>query len=357
MIEPPVQHLHPGRASARHPLAGVDAALCVDNVTKTYYPLSSLLNPFRRRNGTQALQEVSFVVREGETLGLLGPNGAGKTTLLKIVSTLIYPTSGKVLLFGQDVYADPTKFRGALGLVTCDERSFYWRLSGGENLAFFAALYGLPKRVAGQRIGSLLEALDLSQAMHRPYRDYSSGMKQKLAIARGLLGEPRVVLYDEPTRSLDPLSTQHIRRWIRERRNTNPRQVHVIATNSLAEAEQLCDRMIVVNRGRLVAQGTAEAIRARWQRAAGNLEAITYRGPAPRSLFPEAEFPAVQIEPLREPRRDHLIRLQGGEDGVLLSRVLGRILTAGGVIVSCETEKVSFDSVFCDLIERSNQGD
>ena len=147
-----------------------------------------------------ALERVSFAIEEGETVALLGPNGAGKTTLLKIIATLLYVSSGRVLIHGHDVTGDPLRARRLIGLVTSDERSFYWRLTGRQNLAFFAALYRLPARTLADRVADLLDVTGLTEAADRSFHTYSSGMKQRLAIARGFLADPRIVMYDEPTR-------------------------------------------------------------------------------------------------------------------------------------------------------------
>jgi ABC-2 type transport system ATP-binding protein len=211
-----------------------------------------------------ALREVSLTVREGEMVGLLGPNGAGKTTLLKSVAGLLEVTSGTIKVHGLDLNANPVAVRRMMGLVTCDERSFYWRLSGRRNLRFFGALYRVPEKVLNNRIDLLLEKLDLSTAADRPYHTYSTGMRQKLAIARGLLAEPRLVLYDEPTRSLDPLSAQNIRNWIKASRQVFPNTTHLIATNQLHEAEQLCDRVVIVNQGKVIADGAIDRIREKF---------------------------------------------------------------------------------------------
>lgn len=326
--------------------------LLVERVCKRYPRRSWLpLRAGREEAAPWALRDVSFAIHEGETVGLLGPNGAGKTTLLKIVSTLLYPTSGHVQLYGHDVLANPVRARGMMGMVTCEERSFYWRLSGRQNLHFFAALYGLPKRQAAERISTLLSRLDLAVAGERPYYTYSSGMKQKLAIARGLLSSPRLVLYDEPTRSLDPASTQNVRRWMVENRTAAPRQMHLIATNRLDEAEQLCDRVLIINRGTLIAHGTIQDIRTRWRTRDYDIHRISYRGFQPNGAFHQtSESGLIDIE--EEPPGPHgsTLRLRTQKGSSALSRVLAKILEAGGTIVRCDAEEPRFDEVFCALL-------
>jgi len=325
-------------------------ALEVEHVTKEYTPFAL---PFLKRGvaaSKLALRDISIQVRQGETLGLLGQNGAGKTTLLKIITTLVYPTTGHVRLFGEDVYKHQTNARGQMGLVTCDERSFYWRLSGRQNLAFFGKLYGLSDREIPERTNLLLETLGLTDAADRAYQQYSSGMKQKLAIARGLMANPRLVFYDEPTRSLDPISTQNIRSWILENRARNPEQTHVIATNQLSEAEELCDRVVIISRGRIAAQGTIEEIRKLYPAQDVESHRVTFRGPWPAGLAEDPASGLLEVERDAEEGGFEALLARTTRDSAGLSVVLRAILEAGGEILRCDSEKISFDEVFRSLV-------
>lgn len=341
------------RAGAESDTAGASGppALSIEQVWKVY-PQRSLLRRASKQENRPALRDVSFAVRQGEMVGLLGPNGAGKTTLLKIISTLLYPSSGRVRIYGHDIFRDSLAIRGMMGLVTCDERSFYWRLTGRQNLSFFATLYGLSRKETAVRMEELFETLGLTEAADRSYDGYSSGMKQKLAIARGLLTRPRIVLYDEPTRSLDPLSAYNIRRWILEDRARSPRQTHLIATNQLREAEQLCDRVLIINRGAVIAQGTIPQIREMWQKGDYGIHRVTCRGFAPsRPLRPAPETGLLDIEAENgaEPGTVTLrLRIRNGSEG--LSLALAAILESGGKVIECKSEQVPFDEVFCSLV-------
>jgi ABC-2 type transport system ATP-binding protein len=305
---------------------------------------------------TRALNDISFRVRPGETLGLLGPNGAGKTTMLKILTGLLYPTSGRVRIDGRDMQLERRMVRGLMGLVTCDERSFYWRLSGRRNLRFFALLYGLPREIVEDRIAELLEALGLTYAADRPYSGYSSGMKQKLAIARGLLSNPRILLYDEPTRSLDPVSAMTIRRWIAERREKNPEQTHVLATNLLDEAEMLCDRVVIINRGRIAAQGPIREIQERFNEREYEDHTITYRGGSGTEwLTPDSEHGLLEVAFEDSTSRGDVVRIRTIRNSDAFSRVLGRLLEEGATIVECSRTEAAFDEVFCSLVLSDNR--
>jgi len=329
---------------------GALPAVLAERVCKVY----GGYRPFAGRSQAPvryALRDVSFSLSQGETLGLLGPNGAGKTTLLKIIATLLFPTSGSVFVHGREVSKDSVEARRQMGLVTSDERSFYWRLTGRQNLSFFAALYGIPQRRAAQTTATLLEVLGLTAAADRPFLEYSSGMKQKLAIARGLLNEPRIVLYDEPTRSLDPVSAQQIRRWIQETHLRGRRQTHLLATNQLQEAEQLCDRVIIINQGSVIALGTIKQIRDDWRKHDYAVHRITCRDfHLDGSLRPAPDLGLLDISP--EPGAPDILtlRLRTLKESEALHHVLARILEQGGKILECDSEEVSFDDIFCALV-------
>lgn len=323
-------------------------AILAENVSKSYGGFRLLRSKIPLK---YALREVSFSLYPGETLGLLGPNGAGKTTLLKIIATLLSPTTGRVLLSGHDVATDSIAARRNLGLVTSDERSFYWRLTGRQNLMFFAALYEIPKALAEKRIEVLLDVLGLSHAADERFLGYSSGMKQKLAIARGLMNKPNVVLYDEPTRALDPLSAQGIRRWIQDNQSRSPEQAHLLATNQLYEAEQLCHRVMIINRGTIIALGTIDQIREDWRRYDFAIHHITCKGPMGRAmLHPMPEIGLLDVTIESTERDVTAVKVRTLKDSEALHLILADIIEAGGKIVGCESEETSFDDIFCALV-------
>jgi len=203
---------------------------------------------------------VSLEIRRGEFFGVLGPNGAGKTTLFKILATLIVPEGGTVEVDGIDALASAGAVRRLLTPVIADERSLNWRLTAAENLALYAALYGVPRAERLAASERLLQTVGLTEAGDRMVGTYSSGMKQRLLIARALLSRPSVLLLDEPTRSLDPVSARDFRRFLREEVAGRQGCTVVLATHDTDEALELCDRLAVLHRGRLVAQGTAREL-------------------------------------------------------------------------------------------------
>jgi len=220
---------------------------------------ATLRHPLRGSR-VEVLRGVSLEVRRGEFFGLLGPNGAGKTTLFKVLATLVQPDAGWVEVAGVDALQSPGAVRSLLTPVIADERSLNWRLTGAENLLLFAALYGVPARDREAAAWRLLDTIGLAEAAKRMVGTYSSGMKQRLLIARALLSRPTVLLLDEPTRSLDPVSARDFRKFLREEIAGRQGCTVMLATHDADEALELCDRLAVLHRGRLVAQGTAREL-------------------------------------------------------------------------------------------------
>ncbi|HEU5208837.1 MAG TPA: ABC transporter ATP-binding protein [Longimicrobiales bacterium] len=207
-----------------------------------------------------ALHGVDLSVARGECFGVLGQNGAGKSTLFKILATLILPDEGSASISGFDVVRQPDEVRRVLIPVLAAERSLYWRVSAEENLRLYADLYRLPRAEARTRIGEVLEQVGLQDAGRKQVGLFSSGMKQRLLIARALLGRPDVLLLDEPTRSLDPISAREFRQFLREQ----VRRVHgttiLLATHDHQEVAELCDGVVVLDQGRVLAVGHTEQL-------------------------------------------------------------------------------------------------
>ncbi|MBI5882371.1 MAG: ABC transporter ATP-binding protein [Elusimicrobia bacterium] len=209
-----------------------------------------------------ALDEVSFSVGKGEVFGLVGPNGAGKTTLIKVLATLVLPDSGDAAVAGHDILADPCRVKASMGLVTGDERSFYWRLTGWQNLEFFGAFQGLPVGRVRERVRGLGPLLD-GDALDRRVAEYSAGMRQRLGLLRALLHDPEVLLLDEPTKSIDPAGAAMVGRFVRDELAGRQGKSVLFATHNMAEAEAVCGRVGLLVQGRLVAQGAPHDIRER----------------------------------------------------------------------------------------------
>jgi ABC-2 type transport system ATP-binding protein len=212
-----------------------------------------------RPQPTTAVQPITLSVQPGELFGLLGPNGAGKTTLVKMLCTLISPSSGTAVVGGHPL-SESGKIRATIGLVVSDERSFYWRLSARQNLAFFAAMYGLHGHTASQRIDQVLHHVALHHAAERRFSDFSSGMRQRLAIARALLHQPTILFLDEPSRSLDPTATAQLHTLIQQLQAEQQMTIFLI-THDLLEAEKLCSRVALMHQGRIQTIGSPHILR------------------------------------------------------------------------------------------------
>lgn len=304
--------------------------------------------------GRPAVDGVDLQVREGELFGLLGPNGAGKTTLIKMLCTLVAPTSGRAAINGYDLHQE-TAIKRSVGLATSDERSFYWRLSGRQNLEFFASLHGLTREEARPRVERLLAQFELDEVANRRFQTYSTGMRQRLSIARALLNEPRLLFLDEPSKGLDPTATRQLHELIHTLAGSNGITIF-LTTHHLEEAEQLCDRIAIMNRGRICACGTLdelrqtldlqahyrlrvrgfrEEVRASLQRCVGSLQ-VTAPDGGPAGVETLVEFPA--------PR-----------DPAGLTAALDTLRQEQVTIAEINHQPASLESIFTQLVENDKR--
>lgn len=239
-------------------------AVAIQNLTKTF-SVGNLLRALQKnppkKGGTEVLKGVSLEVYRGEALGLLGPNGAGKTTLLEILSTLLLPTGGQAIVGGYDVVREARQVRKVVSYCPSASDNFYPRLTGVANLEFYALLNNLSPQEARRKIQTVLNLVELDVSSDVPFQRYSEGMKQRLALARALLTDPELLLLDEPTRSLDPVLQEEIRKFVRERVVAKLGKTVLLVTHSLLEAEQVCDRLAILHRGQIVSIGTPEEIK------------------------------------------------------------------------------------------------
>jgi sodium transport system ATP-binding protein len=216
----------------------------VENVVKT----------FGKRGEVRAVDGVSFVAPGGQITGLLGPNGAGKTTLLRVLATLVVPDSGRATIDGRDVVSARAEVRRRLGVLS-DARGLYPRLTGRENVEYYAALHGIPSGERGPRIDALIERLGLADVADRRAQGYSQGERMKVAIARALVHDPDTILLDEPTNGLDIMSVRALREQLRALRASG--KTLLFSSHVMQEVAALCDRIVILGHGRVVATGTA----------------------------------------------------------------------------------------------------
>lgn len=301
------------------------------------------------RGGTRAtvVDDVSFDVSEGEIFGLLGPNGAGKTTIFKMLTTLILPDRGTAIVAGHDIAARAGHVRRVLAPVIANERSLYWRLPASENIRLFAALQGLRGPAARVEESRVLGVVGLSDAGEKMVGAFSSGMRQRLLIARALLGKPRVLLLDEPTRSLDPISARDFRRFLRDTVVAEERCTVLLATHDAEEVWDLCDRVGVLDKGRLLEVDATPTLRHRaggdrfraWIRsgvADAAAQRLTGAGIGRVARAPSAEPDWVELE----------FEVAGGTEGA------ARALTALSATDASVARFERIPPTLADLIER-----
>ncbi len=232
---------------------------------------------FRRfRKPIHAVDEVSFEVPRGEIFGILGPNGSGKSTLIRMLSTLVFPDSGAARIFGLDVMRDAMEVRRLITRVSVDA-AFFKKLSAWENLSYAARLYGLPVKEARRRSERILRDMGFEpDRMDQPVEDLSRGMQQKIAVARALFPSPSLLLLDEPTTGLDPVSKRQVQDYVLRIRRRH-RVTVLLTTHDMDEAERVCDRLSIIHHGRFIAMGTFEQLQQQADCSGGSLEEIFFR--------------------------------------------------------------------------------
>ncbi len=311
------------------------------NVSKNYRQTSKL--PFFLPKAPEkiALKDVSFSISKGEIGCLLGLNGASKTTLIKILASLILPDKGKVFINEQKLSDASTSIRSKIGYVNCNDRSFYWRLSLQKNLGFFAALYGLQGRRKKLRIDELLELVELSDYTDIRFDRCSSGQKQRLAVARALLADPDILLLDEPTSSIDLLSAEKLQKVIRQRLVKEAGKTALWCTHDLEEAQAVCDKVLVLHHGQLIADYTLAEINERLKQQVYTIKIIS-------EVEPEL-FDLAGVEWLEPKKHANLFEIRVKCYEGLVSDVLSRFILEGARIMSCTPEQKSLQSFFKDI--------
>lgn len=258
----------------------METILEVKNVSKSFYPAFSLseilrLN-FKHLRPVKALENISFTLNKGSVLAILGPNGAGKTTLMKIISTLILPDNGTARVYSTPLGSNDEKIKSCVGLAASSERSFYWRLSGLQNLEFFAAMYGLDKARARLRIDELLKLFAVDYQDKR-FDSYSTGMQQKFALMRAMIHDPALLLLDEPTKSLDYASSIELKSLIKDTLVKKLGKTVLFTTHHMDEATDFADLFMILHQGKLFAFGTLDELKSKAGRDCKSLGEIFMR--------------------------------------------------------------------------------
>jgi sodium transport system ATP-binding protein len=223
------------------------------NLTKIFHD--------KKRGEIRAVDDVSFTCRPGQIYGLLGANGAGKTTTLRLLATLLRPTAGGATVAGFDIAADPERVRASVGFLATST-ALYGRLTARETIAYFGRLNGLSEAAVAERVARLADELDLHEFLDRRVEKFSTGMKQKTSIARTLVHDPAVLIFDEPTIGLDVMTARNIVRFVRDCRTRGKTVIY--STHVMSEVEKLCDIVGIIHHGRLVAEGSLAELGQRY---------------------------------------------------------------------------------------------
>jgi ABC-2 type transport system ATP-binding protein len=275
----------------------------------------------RRVKEIEAVRGVSFEIEKGELFGLLGPNGAGKTTTIKMLITLLIPTSGSARVLGHDVVKDAREVRKRIGYVFGGERGVYERLSGYDNLRYFAELYGVPAKTQKARIEELLELVGLKGREHERAEGYSRGMKQRLHVARGLLHDPEVLFLDEPTIGLDPVGARELRATIASL--TDAGKTILLTTHYMFEADALCDRIAVISQGKIVATGTPGQLKSRVE--SGSVTEVEVYGVPEETVERLRKLEGVLAVWVEERDQAQVLSVQTRADIQLTAAILGHL--------------------------------
>lgn len=300
-----------------------------------------------------AVEDVNLEIGAGTIFGLLGPNGAGKTTTIKMLSTLLVPTTGTAEVAGYNVATHESEVRRRLGVLFGGDRGLYGKISAANNLRFFAALYGLSRQSTEERVRSLLELTGLTQRQDQRVEGFSRGMKQRLHLAKALIHEPDVVILDEPTIGLDPDAAVQLRKIVR---SLVPGKTVLLTTHYLAEADELCDRIAIIDGGRIVAEDTPAGIK-RLTGSGESLE-ILVRG-NPRT---------TTMESLRFAAKPGSVRCRPGSDGGLVKieisggpeciseRALPILIADGYPVLELRRRDVSLEEAFLSITGSGQYG-
>ena len=307
-------------------------AIEVRDVVKTFR------SGWLRRRQTPALRGASLAVERGAIFGLLGPNGAGKTTLLSILATLLVPDAGHARVLGLDVTRDATALRHRINMAS-GRPSFLWSLRVEEIIAFYARLYGLAGPALRRRVDTLVEQYELSDHRRAQYNELSTGLKQRVALAKALVNEPELLFLDEPTLGLDPDVSVRVRRHIADLRRERGMTI-VLTTHYMREAEELCDEIGFIKAGRILARGTADGLKR--QMGLGEVVALRLEPPRPEWL---ADVPGV----LRVSEADGWLELTVDHADKRVPELLRALWTEGVEIRNIQVREPELEDVFVEL--------
>lgn len=309
--------------------------------------IKELRREFRGKRGTVvALDGANLQVEAGEIFGLLGPNGAGKTTLIRILSTLLLPTSGTAMVYGHDVASEPEKVRPIISMASGAERVGYDFITGRGNLWFFSQLYGISSDVARRRIEELSSALGLDGYLDRKLYALSTGYRQRLAIARAFMNDPKVVFLDEPTSGLDVMTAKRIRDFMVKQAEEHGRAIF-LATHNMTEGESICDRVAIIDRGRILACDSPASLK----RIIGVPAYVMEVTPPTEPLDFISSVPGVNGATTSLDQERELARVEVlAEKDAVIQQVKSTLESRGMRIVSSWRKEPTLEEVFIKLV-------
>ncbi|QJW96524.1 ABC transporter ATP-binding protein [Frigoriglobus tundricola] len=328
-------------------------AIRTDGLTRTYrkprkrrWPWSKPRSAADEPQDFVALNGVSLEVRPGELFGLLGPNGAGKTTLIKILTTLLGPTSGTARVDGLDVVADAAAVRPRINMVSGGESSGYGILNVRENLWLFARIYGVPTAVAEARIDKMLGVVGLADKATSRISHLSTGQRQKMNFCRGFITDPKILFLDEPTLGLDVTSARAIRGFVKEWIKEKPDRTLLLTTHYMAEADELCDRLAIIDRGKVLACDTPANLKRQVQKYP--LYELTL-APSANGWAEVGRLPGVHQSTVTSTPTTVELKLSLFEEPVI-GAVVQSLVTAGGRILAMKKVEPTLEDVFIELV-------
>ena len=298
----------------------------------------------------EALKDVTLQIQPGELFGLLGPNGAGKTTLIKILTTLLAPSAGQAWVSGFNVSQEPVQVRQRINMVSGGETSGYGLLTVRENLWMFSQFYGMPSKLANQRIKELLKVVGLSDRINTKSSDLSTGLRQKMNIVRGFMTDPEVLFLDEPTLGLDVEAARDVRRFIRTWIDENPERTILLTTHYMVEADDLCDRVAIINQGKVLACDKPARLKRRLQQ-----DVIYCMEVNPLNGVSVEDFDALPgVRKVTHTSQDGFSQLDLIlEEDDALSSVVAALTRQDIHILNLQKREPTLEDVFVDLVGRS----
>ena len=311
------------------------------------------LHPLKRKE-IIALRDITLKIEQGELFSLLGPTGAGKTTLIKILCNLILPTSGEAYVNGFDVTEQGKQIRKSIGYVLSDERSFYWRLTGRQNLKFFATLNNLSSQQADKKIKEIMDVTDMKDQADNMFKNYSAGQKQKMAIARGLLTNPQILFMDEPTKSLDPGAAHTMRKFIKNKFVKNEGKTVFFATHNLNEAEELSDRIAIIHKGKIRVCGKLAEIRKIISKKYSYF--LQLEPPSDSILSNLNQILSMETTNIKVKNisfENNSFEIEFKNEQIRISFIIKKIVEAGGRLISCTKKEMSLQDIFKGVVDQN----